>query len=436
PLWDAPQADGYNLQFAASLLSDFINGHTSTDGYNLQFAASLLSDDFINGHTSTDGYNLQFAASLLSDDFIMIISLRTVMGLLVLYVVVMVLVFLALHPLLPTTSLFLAPGLTASSFPTSCLSPNFPMGVKKSQTAPMTRKTSGPAEQKTRVGTVVFGTVQTRAEYPKIICVTFRARLGNQLFQYASVLGLALRLHRAAVYSPSPLLASVLQYPPPAASAQQWERCQTARVLREKGCCHFQKVFLQLDPRKDYHVGKHLQSWKYFEGVEAEVRRAVLFKESVLGQAKRTVEELRRRCNQTLIGVHVRRGDFLKPFYVRRGFRTAPPEYYLTAMDYMRQRFRNVTFLVSVDKTDWFVQNVTRAKDVTILKRQNSVVDMALLASLDHVIISSGTYSWWVGYLNQGVTLYWKDFIANGTPLGNSFNPRGTTYIYPGWIPF
>ncbi|XP_076437317.1 uncharacterized protein LOC143276598 [Babylonia areolata] len=270
----------------------------------------------------------------------------------------------------------------------------------------------------------------------KLLCITWKCRLGNQLFEYASVLGLARKLHRTPVFTPSTsgILKSALHHPPPDPTAEQAERCRAAQWVMEKNCCSYDEKFLELDPRKDYAVGKYLQSWKYFEGQDAFVRKAVAFKTDVQRQAEKEIDDLRNRCNKTLVGVHIRRGDFLRADNVKKGYRTPPAGYYLKAMDYMRRRFRNVTFLVSVDNTTWFRDSVTSAGDVIVLKRHKPAVDMALLASLDHVVTSSGTFSWWVGYLNKGVTVYWKDFIAKGTHIGKAFGD-GTSFIYPGWVP-
>ncbi|XP_076456585.1 galactoside alpha-(1,2)-fucosyltransferase 1-like [Babylonia areolata] len=268
----------------------------------------------------------------------------------------------------------------------------------------------------------------------KLLCLTFKGRFGNHLFQFASVLGLAHRLHRTAVFSASRFLNQALQLPPLQPSAEQRKRCHAARVARERVCCQFHNDLLKLDPHRDYQVSRYLQSWKYFEGAEAEVRKALLFKDSVQKRVKGKVEELKRLSNHTLVGIHIRRGDYLRPGSIRGGYRSPPPDYYLRAMDFMRRRFGKVTFLVAVDNTTWFLESVTLSSDVIMLKRDTPVVDMALLASLDHVIISVGSFSWWVGFLNKGETVYWKDFIAPGTFIGKSYGD-GATYVYPEWIP-
>ena len=279
---------------------------------------------------------------------------------------------------------------------------------------------------------------QTSLETHKLICISFTGRLGNQLFQYASVLGLARQLRRVAVYEGGALLDSILKHPPrPTAHDGQYsDRCRKARVHWETSCCRFNPDFLRLDPRVDYTVGQYLQSWKYFEGFEKDVLNALQFSDRVWQSANESIGRHRKRFGgRTLVGVHVRRGDYLLKVHVGMGYRTAPAAYFRRAMNYMRRRFGSVAFLVSTDNARWFRRSVTSASDVIMLSRREAETDMALLTSLDHVIISVGTYSWWVGFLNRGVTVYWKDFIAPGTAIGNGFSLNGSTYVHPSWIP-
>jgi galactoside 2-L-fucosyltransferase 1/2 len=47
--------------------------------------------------------------------------------------------------------------------------------------------------------------------------------------------------------------------------------------------------------------------------------------------------------------------------------------------------------------------------------------ELALLASCDHVLMSTGTYGWWAAWLAKGTTVYYADWPRNGSSLANSF---------------
>ncbi|XP_070183155.1 galactoside 2-alpha-L-fucosyltransferase Sec1-like, partial [Littorina saxatilis] len=223
----------------------------------------------------------------------------------------------------------------------------------------------------------------------KLLCIKFTGRLGNQMFQYAAVLGIARRQNRISMYGASSDLSSSVQHPPVTPNAAQYSgRCRAAKRQWESSCCQVDNALLNLDPQLDYTIGQYLQSWKYFEGFEDEVKDAMRFKDSIQSRVDKTIAQLRKEnSNKTLVGVHVRRGDYLRDLHVRMGYRTAPASYFKEAMSFMRKRFGSVAFFVSTDDQKWFRDSVTSDNDVIVLKRGGAAGDMALLASLDHVII-------------------------------------------------
>ncbi|PVD32100.1 hypothetical protein C0Q70_07528 [Pomacea canaliculata] len=104
-------------------------------------------------------------------------------------------------------------------------------------------------------------------------------------------------------------------------------------------------------------------------------------------------------------------------------------------MDYVRQRFRDVTFVISSDDVKWCKEQFANISDVTVLQANSPpAVDMMTLASLDHMIMTVGTYGWWASFLNPGITVYYRDFVKPGTPLSRHFSPNGTDHYCPTWI--
>ncbi|XP_025092522.1 galactoside 2-alpha-L-fucosyltransferase 2-like [Pomacea canaliculata] len=266
----------------------------------------------------------------------------------------------------------------------------------------------------------------------KVLCISFVGRLGNQLFQYASLLGIALRTKRIPVYLGKTLLSDVLRNTSLIDTSSRYaDRCKD--FLKEADGCKFFPKYFELDSKRDYRIGEYLQSWRYFTEHEAEVRHALTFTDTIVSQANQTVDALRQKFNRTLTGIHVRRGDYLRN--PRSGYKAAPVEYLLHAMDYVRKRFHDVVFVVSSDDLKWCSQQFANKSDVTFLQRQSSpAVDMMILASLDHMIMTVGTYGWWASFLNRGITVYYRDFVNPGTFLSTRFNPNGTDHYCPDWI--
>ena len=134
----------------------------------------------------------------------------------------------------------------------------------------------------------------------------------------------------------------------------------------------------------------------------------------------------------TNVGIHIRRGDFLGKLRVNKGFAVAPASYFKTAMDFMKDKYSPVQFIVASDGISWAKDNL--GNDSMIYSSEFSAdEDLALLASCDHVIISAGTFSWWAGWLANGTTIYYELHPKPNSRL--YFNFHKDDYYPPYWIP-
>ena len=61
------------------------------------------------------------------------------------------------------------------------------------------------------------------------------------------------------------------------------------------------------------------------------------------------------------------------------------------------------------------------------------VLDLVVLGSTDHVIMSTNTYGWWAAYMAGGHTIYYKHQARNGSRYGKNFN--NDDFFPPDWIP-
>ena len=90
-------------------------------------------------------------------------------------------------------------------------------------------------------------------------------------------------------------------------------------------------------------------------------------------------------------------------------------KYYQKAIDYFRAQYKHPLFLVTSDdpgkaqafiiqehkdKGDIaFVGTIDQALEGKIPKHASSVIDLAILAACDHVIVSHGTFGMWAAFL-------------------------------------
>jgi galactoside 2-L-fucosyltransferase 1/2 len=133
------------------------------------------------------------------------------------------------------------------------------------------------------------------------------------------------------------------------------------------------------------------------------------------------------------VGIHVRRGDLLKNKGKKGLYRIAPKEYFLKMMDSLRTRLSSpLLFIVISDSLDWCRRTFT-APDVQFLNASTAIVEMKILASMDHLILSVGTFGWWSAYLSSAKSItYYKHWYNADTDVGRKFRPND--FFPPDWI--
>lgn len=90
-------------------------------------------------------------------------------------------------------------------------------------------------------------------------------------------------------------------------------------------------------------------------------------------------------------------------------------------------------FIVTSDSTHWIEDNFSGISDVIILKGGSAELDFATLASCQHFIMSTGTFSWWAAYLTQGEVVYYDRWPHPGSRVESETNLAD---VFPSdWIP-
>uniref|UniRef100_A0A183FGY2 L-Fucosyltransferase n=1 Tax=Heligmosomoides polygyrus TaxID=6339 RepID=A0A183FGY2_HELPZ len=103
------------------------------------------------------------------------------------------------------------------------------------------------------------------------------------------------------------------------------------------------------------------------------------------------------------IGVHVRRGMDIEMNgrNIEHGHQAAPADYYKKAMEFAKgDREKVITFdthLMSAQKR----KEISDSGMIFFCPGVHREVDMAILAQCDALVLSTGTFSWWSGFLNQ-----------------------------------
>ena len=175
----------------------------------------------------------------------------------------------------------------------------------------------------------------------------------------------------------------------------------------------------------------YFQSFEYFHNVSSELRKMFAVKEEYLNQAIKFLKENTSNV-RTLIGLHVRRGDFLTKTSQNEGRVVADRNYTRKSMNFFRENYKDAFFVVLSDDQKWCKDNIN-GSDVIFSPFKEPIVDMAILSLCNHTIITSGSYGWWGAWLANGTVVYLKDFPKPGSPLDKS-GLITYEYYFPHWI--
>lgn len=273
--------------------------------------------------------------------------------------------------------------------------------------------------------------------------------LGTLLFQYASTLGLA-RSKGMTMVLPADFnlrsyfeLSSDVYY-------QFVDDTEWNQFEESKASSYDRQLVSSIDPCKNSTVIGYLQAYGYFEQTTLEVVRNLQFKPHIQKEAQQFLTEAlasaypgKSIVDKLYIGIHVRRGDMVTSRANEYGYISPDRDYFVRAilryqLLYNRPKTKLI-FIVTSDDIPWceanFMDIMTTNSDVIVYSRGNAdYLDMAILSLCNHTIISSGSFSWWAGWLSRGNVTYFRGYPKEGSILDDAFSSDKTDYYPQHWI--
>ena len=270
-------------------------------------------------------------------------------------------------------------------------------------------------------------------------------RLGNQMFQYAALRGIAAAkgydwcippygIRRTDNYS----LANCFILDEVKSTNQYILDRGAAPVVMEKHF-HFDKELLELCPN-DVSLHGFFQTEKYFKHIESEIRNEFTFHKDLVNPVVEFVSDLK-----DPIFLHVRRGD---PNLVdARGFKWAytecsdmhPPqslEYYEEALKFFPE---DQEVVVVSDSPEWVLEQEIFKPDRFYVSTPEEkypdgsytpYVDLCIMANCKGGIIANSSLSWWGAWLQNGA----GKIVSPKRWYGPSYADKITTALYcEGW---
>jgi len=270
-------------------------------------------------------------------------------------------------------------------------------------------------------------------------------RLANQMFQYASLKGIA----KNCGYD--------FCIPPRNVFGQNDQNVKNSDVtiydcfdlsnikqdivvnpmMQERGFNFDENLFNNCPDNVD--LFGYFQSEKYFEHIEDEIRKDFTFKEDITKVSKEIFFQLfgeqvtaprgrrgrwRHRRIPKVISLHVRRGDYV----VNPNHPVQSLEYYQQALSHFDE---NLPVIIFSDDPQWCDEKELFKPDRFFISEGGDTrVDLCLMSLCSYHIIANSSYSWWGSWLaNSQKTIAPKNWFG-----GNCINHNTQDLYLSNWI--
>ncbi len=249
-------------------------------------------------------------------------------------------------------------------------------------------------------------------------------RLGNQMFQYASLKGIARNrgfnfcippqstfgLHDLNVKNSD---SSIYIFP----KLNPDDINITSNPVRNESSFSFDfDLFNSCDD--DIDLMGYFQNKKYFENIEDEIREEFSFSSEVNDLCGEYVNSI--SSKNELISLHIRRGDYL---YLSDHHPPLEIDYYERALQKIKS---NAEVLIFSDDPEWCkTQKLFSSDRFLVSESNNSVYDLCLMTMCSHHIIANSSFSWWGAWLSKS-----KNVIAPNQWFGPSLKHHDTSDVY------
>lgn len=221
-------------------------------------------------------------------------------------------------------------------------------------------------------------------------------QLGNQMFQYATVLGISRYIGtNFSIPNHTEILRDGL------GNNLRIELFDAfylkpdnigfvdAEPTQEK-FFHFDVDFLNLDITTNYNIVGYFQTEKYFRHAEEEIRDNFVFKDKIKNDCEKILSTI-----NSPVALHIRRGDYI---INSDNHYNLSLDYYANALKY----FPNREVIIFTDDPSWVGQQELFSDDRFLISENNSSYhDLYLMSRCSDFIIANSTFSWWGAWLSK-----------------------------------
>lgn len=232
----------------------------------------------------------------------------------------------------------------------------------------------------------------------------FMGRLGNQMFQIAATIAYGLEHNKEARF---PKWDYSKYFNHKLNLLDQSVNSDHSIFCYQEPHFHYSEI-----PKIEGDVGLvgFFQSEKYFKKHESEIRDIFSlsgeWESEVYSKFETQVrgyERLKEKCFDSIVGVHIRRGDYVTNVHTNAYHGVLPSAYYEAGANEIFGEIypQDVLFFVFSDDPQWCKDNL-KFPHMIFSEDEEDIVDMYKMSFCDDFIIANSSFSWWAAYLGKG----------------------------------
>lgn len=214
-------------------------------------------------------------------------------------------------------------------------------------------------------------------------------RLGNQLFQYASMIGMSEKYNKE------------LQLP----FWKYWEYFKGTFPFKneiEDSVGVGEPQFHYEEPNyinnyKSINLIGYYQSEKYWEHCKEKVIKALEFTPEFIGQCLLQIDE--DMFKRKTIAISIRRGDYID----NSNYELLPITYYILALYENFPDWRDYNIVIFSDDISYCKVHFDCLENVYFSENNSDIEDICIMSLCDNHIIANSTFSWWGAYLAKNI---------------------------------
>jgi len=237
-------------------------------------------------------------------------------------------------------------------------------------------------------------------------------RLGNQMFQVATVASLA-RLKGCDLVLPNNENTIIRKcFNIPCIDATEDHSFLTKGRWQEPSFCYSRQI---LDLPTNVDILGYLQSWRYLFD-EKYIRQIFSFDKSVIERCKNNLPI------GELISLHVRRGDYLK---FPKVFPLPSVEYYEDAVSSIKSERQDAIPVIFTDDKKWCEENFPKMQ----IFSTSEIDDLCMMSLCKHHVIANSSFSWWGSWLAKSE----EQIVYSPHAWFGPEGPQDTQDLLPPW---